>query len=70
MMRTRADIPLGEQSDAEPTFCIVDSDDIREDKRHNELKDPEPKHIAEAIVAFQTNSTRRTRVFWSGSYIS
>jgi len=69
MLRTRADIPLvvcGEQSHAKTDVCIVDSDDIllliQEDKRHKEPKDPEPQLIAEAIAAFQTNNTRRTRV--------
>ena len=35
---------------------------VQKDKRHIERKDPEPQLIAEAIVAFQTNNTRRRRV--------
>ncbi|KAJ3807985.1 hypothetical protein EV368DRAFT_44212 [Lentinula lateritia] len=69
MARTRADIPLwicGEQCHAETDVCIVDSDDIllliEEDKRHKELKDPEPQLIAEAIAAFQMNNFRRERL--------
>ena len=69
MARTRADIPLticGQQCHAKTDVCVVDANDIlllvQEDKRHKERKNPEPLLIAEAIAAFQTNNTRRTRV--------
>ncbi|KAF8347370.1 hypothetical protein F5887DRAFT_1060744 [Amanita rubescens] len=69
--RARMDIPLityGEHRHAKTDVCIVDDDDndivllVQEDKRHIERKDPEPQLIAEAIAAFQTNNTRRTRI--------
>jgi hypothetical protein len=76
MTRTRTDIPLlicGEERHAKTDVCIVDSDDIllliQEDKRHKESKDPEPQLIAEAIAAFQTNNTRRTRILGQDSII-
>ena len=69
MARTHTDIPLticGEQRHAKTDVCIIDSDDIlllvQEDKRHMDLKDPEPQLIAEAIAAFQANNYRRTRI--------
>ena len=69
MTRTRSDIPLiicGEQCHAKTDVCIVDADDIlllvQEDKRHKERKDPEAQLVAEALAAFQTNNTRRTRL--------
>jgi len=58
MARTRADIPLricGELRHTKTDLCIVDLDDFllltQEDKRHKELKDPEPQLIAKAIAA-------------------
>ncbi|KZP02904.1 hypothetical protein FIBSPDRAFT_808267 [Athelia psychrophila] len=69
LTRTRADILLticGPQCHTKTDVCIVDEDDfllvVQEDKRHMELKDPEPQLIAEAIAAFQTNNTGRTWV--------
>ena len=63
MARTHADILLTicrEQRHAKTDVCIVDSDDIlllvQEDKRHMDLKDPEPQLIAKAIAAFQANN--------------
>ena len=56
----------GQQCHAKTDVCVVDANDIlllvQEDKRHKERKNPEPPLIAEAIAAFQTNNTRRTRV--------
>ncbi|KAJ2916085.1 hypothetical protein MD484_g4318, partial [Candolleomyces efflorescens] len=73
MARTRADIPLrtcGEQRHAKTDVCIVDSDDIlllvQEDKRHKELKDPEPQLVAAAIAAFQSNNWRRVHLLGQG----
>ncbi|KAJ3879562.1 hypothetical protein F5051DRAFT_451463 [Lentinula edodes] len=60
MAWTRADIPLWMCGELKTDVCIVESDDIllliEENKRHKELKDPEPQLIAEAIAA------------WSGSH--
>ncbi|KAF8524621.1 hypothetical protein BU17DRAFT_42813 [Hysterangium stoloniferum] len=67
--RTQADIPLticGQECHTKTNVCIVDLDDIlllvQEDKRHKEPKDPEPRLIAKAIAAFQTNNYRRTHI--------
>jgi len=70
LIRTRVDIPLticGEQCYAKTDVCVVDEDDfilllVQEDKQHKERKDPEPQLVAQAIAAFQTINTRRTRV--------
>ena len=69
MIRTQVDVPLticGEQCHATTDVCVVDEDDIlllvQEDKQHKERKDLEPQLVAQAIAAFQTNNTRRTRV--------
>ncbi|KZP31648.1 hypothetical protein FIBSPDRAFT_775593 [Athelia psychrophila] len=67
-IRRRANIPLticGTQCRTITDVCIVDAGDtllvIQEDKRHKELRDSEPRLIAEAIAAFQSNNTRRTQ---------
>ena len=72
MAHTRADILLticGQERHTKTDVCIVDSKEVlllvQEDKRWKESKDPEPQLIAEAIAAFQTNSTR-TRILGQG----
>ena len=70
LTRTRVDIPLticGEQHHSRTDVCVVDEDDfilllVQEDKRHKDRKDPEPQLVAQAIAAFQSINTRRTRV--------
>jgi hypothetical protein len=70
LTRTRVDIPLticGEQCYAKTDVCVVDKEDdiillVHEDKRNKERKDPEAQLVAQAIAAFQTINTRRTRV--------
>ena len=65
--RSTSRLPSAESNVIQQPMSVVDEDDIlllvQEDKRHKERKDPEPQLVTQAIAAFQTNNTRRTRVF-------